>query len=137
MAYWLGPKVNTMVAIVIMWWLNWWTIYAWINIRVDRAIDWVHIYSTTVKAKRGRRTSRVRGRPRIRGKLLTCHAVMVFAATAKSLSIVTFDTDSGEVGIDNCVLEYILHVIGDFLGPMRECNKVVRDLEGAEPPTLK
>ena len=112
-------------------------LYAWINLKVENAVDKMHEYSTTIKVQRTKRKHRVRGRPRRKGRRLTCHAVMVFSAAAKSASITTFDTDSGEVGIDNRASGCFSHMINDFVGPMRDCNKVVKGFGGSRTSNVK
>ena len=112
-------------------------LYSWVNARIDVAVSKLHIYSTTVRIKRARRKSRLRGRPRRRGKALTCHTVMVFSAAARSRGITAFDTDSGEVGIDNRASGCFSHVISDFVGPMKDCNKVVKGFGGSRTSNVK
>ena len=111
--------------------------YTWTNARVERAIDKLHEYSTTIRIKRISKKSRGRGRPKRKGKVLTCHAVMVFSAAARSSNVTTFDTDSGEVGIDNRASGCFSHVISDFVGPMRDCNKVVKGFRGSRTSNVK
>ena len=105
--------------------------------KVEWIINQVHTYLTTIRVRRTSRKKRIRGRPKRRGRRLTCHAVMVFAATSKSSSIVTFDTDSGEVGIDNRASGCFSHVIGDFVGPMRDCHRVVKGFGGSRTSNVK
>ena len=113
------------------------TTYPWINERVESVIDKIHEYSTTIKVRRTSKKPRVRGRPKRRGKILTCHAVMVFSAAARSSNVTTFDTDSGEVGIDNRASGCFSHVISDFVGPLRDCNKVVKGFGGSRTSNVK
>ena len=99
---------------------------------MDKIVTLLHDYSTTIRTeKRKGNKRRFRGRPRQKGKTLTCNAVMVFAAAAKSTPSTTFDTDSGQVGIDNRASGCFSHVIEDFVGPMRDCNKVVKGFGGS------
>ena len=111
--------------------------YSWLNARIENVIDRIHEYSTTIRVRRIRKRSKVRGRPRRKGKLLTCHAVMVFSAAARSSNVVAFDTDSGEVGINNRASGCFSHVISDFVGPMRDCNKVVKGFGGSRTSNVK
>ena len=100
--------------------------YSWINTRVENAVDKLHEYSTIVRVRRVRKKPRVRGRPKRKGKRLTCHTVMVFSAAARSANVTTFNTDLGEVVINNWASDCFSHIISDFVGPMRDCNKVVK-----------
>ncbi len=105
---------------------------------METAIGKIHHYSTTVRVKRTRgRRKRMKRNPRRKGKVLTCQAVMVYAATAKRSSMTTFDTDSGDVGIDNRASGCFSHVITDFIGPMRDCNRVVKGFGGSRTSNVK
>ena len=114
-------------------------LYHWINNIVTSIIDPAHEYSTTIKVKRRKKRMRLRGRgrPRRRGRMLTTHAVMVLSAAAGSTRVAAFDTDSGEVGIDNCASGCFSHIIDDFVGPMRDCNKVVKGFGGSRTSNVK
>ena len=113
-------------------------VYAIMDGMADKIITLLHQYSTTVRTERRMSNKRrVRGRPRRKGRTLTCSAVMVFAAAAKSTPSTTFDTDSGQVGIDNRASGCFSHVIEDFVGPMRECNKVVKGFGGSRTSNVK
>ena len=87
---------------------------------------------TSFKHKKKKRN---KGTPR-RRKIM-CHAVMVFAATAKETNITNFDTDSAMIGIDNRASGCFSHVSTDFVGPMRECNKLVKGFGGTHTSNLK
>ena len=135
MASYLGHMINAMIGGTLS--SNAGRVYVWINAKVENAVDKMHEYSTTIKVRRVKKKLRVRGRPRRKGRRLTCHAVMVFSAAAKSAGITTFDTDSGEVGIDNRASGCFSHMISDFVGPMRNCNKVVKGFGGSRTSNVK
>ena len=124
--------------LIIIGQLNFQWIYWKINETMEIAISKIHHYSTTVRVKRNRgRRRRMKTSPKRKGKVLTCQAVMVYAATAKRSSMATFDTDSGEVGIDNRASGCFSHVITDFIGPMRDCNRVVKGFGGSRTSNVK
>ena len=112
-------------------------LYDWINSIVIGIIDAAHEYSTSVKVKRRKQRMSLRGRPRRRGRILTSHAVMVLSAAAGSTRIAAFDTDSGEVGIDNRASGCFSHVIDDFVGPVRDCNRIVKGFRGSRTSNVK
>ena len=89
-----------MVTVQIATTITWAQAYMTMNEGVIELVDRLHAYLITVRTWR-KKLRRIRGRPRRRGKSLTCHAVMVMAAAASASGVTTFDTDSGEVGIDN------------------------------------
>ena len=81
--------------------------------------------------------TRVRGRPRRRGRYPICQAVMVYAAAARASANSTFDTDSGTVGIDNRASGCFSHVIDDFVGPVRDCKRIVKGFGGSKTSNVK
>jgi hypothetical protein len=43
---------------------------------------------------------------------------------------VHFDTDSEQVGVDNCCTGCISHVMTDFVGELQACNKAIKGFGG-------
>ena len=83
--------------------------YHAMNIKVEAAVDRMHNYSTKVKTNRKRRR----------------------------MANSTFDTDSGTVGIDNRASGCFSHVIDDFVGPVRDCNRIVKGFGGSKTSNVK
>ena len=82
-----------------------------------------------------KRKKRKLGRPKRRR--LICHAVAVYASTIKAHRITRFDTDSATVGIDNRASGCFSHVSTDFVGPLRDSNRIVKGFGGTRTSSVK
>ena len=62
--------------------------------------------------------------------LVTCHAVAMQASKGKHSTEIHFDTDSGNIGLDNRASACISHEPTDFVGELRESNRVIKSFGG-------
>ena len=88
-------------------------------------------YDSFVPKRREKR----RKRGTIRRRLI-CNAMVVYAATARN-TITAFDTDSHTVGVDNRASACFSHVAQDFVGELKDCNKVVKGFGGSNTSNVK
>jgi len=101
--------------------------------------------STNLKIKRARRSARLKvndGKSRSLGnKLVRCvvlTAIMALQAQAKPFeTLVTFDADAKMVGIDDRASGCISHDETDFIGPLVDCNRVIKGYKGTKSYGLK
>ena len=96
--------------------------------------------STHVKLHKPKQSPRkqIRGRSRPKRRIpITSLAVMVLAASAKRSHKSVFDTDSAAVGIDNRASGCFSHVVTDFVGPLRDCHRVVKGFAGSRTSNVK
>ena len=99
---------------------------------------YIGIYITITYLQSPHRPPRRRkrsGRPPRRRIL--CHAVAVYAAAAKAQRITPFDRDSHMIGIDNRASGCFSHVSTDFVGPLRDSNKIVKGFGGSTTSAIK
>ena len=75
-----------------------------------------------------------KGRPRRR---LVCKAVAVYATTINAQRLTPFDTDSALVDFDNRASACFSHVSTDFVGPLRDCNRIVKGFGGTTTSAIK
>jgi hypothetical protein len=67
-------------------------------------------------------------------------AFVAVAMKAKGLvqaNSVTFDTNSGPIGVNNWCPGCILHRIEDFKGPMRDSNRSTKGFSGSQTTNIK
>ena len=86
--------------------------------------------------KVNKRRVRTKGGVRKRGRLV-CNAVMVYAATTNRHNVTHFDTDAAMVGIDNRASGCFSHKASDFIGELRDCNRVVKGFGGSSTSNVK
>ena len=82
-----------------------------------------------------KRKARFKGSPKRRRMI--CHAVAVYSSTLKAHRITTFDTDSNTIGIDNRASGCFSHVSTDFIGPLRDSNRIVKGFGGSKTSAVK
>ena len=58
------------------------------------------------------------------------HAVAMQASKGKHSTIMHFDTDAGNIGLDNRASACISHESTDFVGELRESNRVIKSFGG-------
>jgi hypothetical protein len=63
--------------------------------------------------------------------------VLCMHAQVSNSNISTFDTDSIPIGIDNRCTACISHKIGDFVGPLRDTNRIIRGFGGTKDKEIK
>ena len=96
----------------------------------------IYIYERNKQTSfKPKRRSRIRGGPKRRRIL--CHSVAVYASTIKAHRIVPFDTDSYTIGIDNRASGCFSHVSTDFVGPLRDSNRIVKGFGGSKTSSVK
>ncbi len=91
---------------------------------------------TYLPSKHKRRTQRRHTGSPPRRRLI-CNAVAVYASTIKAQRIIPFDTDSQMIGIDNRASGCFSHVSTDFVGPLRDTNKIVKGFGGITTSSVK
>ena len=89
-------------------------------------------FASTFTPKKKRRKL---GRPKYRRIL--CQAVAVYATTIKAQRITPFDTDSAHVGIDNRASGCFSHISTDFVGPLKDSNRIVKGFGGTRTSSVK
>ena len=82
-----------------------------------------------------KRKRRIVGSPKRRRIL--CQAVAVYASTIKAHRVTPFDTDSATIGIDNRASGCFSHVSTDFVGPLRDSNRIVKGFGGSRTSSVK
>ena len=125
-------------------WNYCWRLYMYGQKRLERFGSWIEESTTRTNIQRTHLT-RV---STIRKRLRTCHphtfhrprrtlvimTALAFSAQSKPLPqqerSVTFDTDSAPIGVDNRCSGCITHMIGDFEGPVRDCNRAIKGFGG-------
>ncbi|GFH52929.1 hypothetical protein CTEN210_09405 [Chaetoceros tenuissimus] len=80
-------------------------------------------------------TSKYDRRGKIAVSLLAMQAV-AFSTSFKGTRSTKFDTDSGDVGIDNRCSACISHKVDDFVGDLRETNRVIKGYGGTKTANL-
>ena len=58
------------------------------------------------------------------------HAVAMQASKGKHSTIMHFDTNAGNIGLDNRASACISHESTDFVGELRESNRVIKSFSG-------
>ena len=82
-----------------------------------------------------KRKSRYKGSPKRR--CMFCHSVAVYSSTLKAHRIIPFDTDSSHIRIDNRASGCFSHVSTDFVGPLRDSNRIVKGFGGSKTSSVK
>ena len=65
-------------------------------------------------------------------KLLVMSVLAMQVKPDKLDNTVVFDTDSGSVGIDNRCSACLSHDEGDFVGPLKDCNRSIKGFGGTK-----
>ena len=69
---------------------------------------------------------------------VVCMTALAMQATSNNyITNTTFDSDSSMIGIDNRCSACMSHVIEDFTGQMRECNKSIKGFGGSKVYNVK
>ena len=96
----------------------------------------IYIYERNIQNSfKPKRKSRRRGSPK-RCRIL-CQSVAVYASTIKAHRIIPFDIDSSAIGIDNRASDCFSHVSTDFVGPLRDSNRIVKGFGGSKTSSVK
>ena len=82
-----------------------------------------------------KRKYRNKGSPKRRRMI--CHSVAVYSSTLKAHRIIPFDTDSSHIGIDNRASGCFSHVSTDFVGPLRDSNRIEKGFGGSKTSSVK
>ena len=115
----------------------------WVRERVNMISD--VIYNKTLQLEIYLQRKCVK-RPKVRrhnsgrhhsAKIMCMTALAMQATTNNYIINTTFDSDSSTVGIDNRCSACMSHVIEDFTGQMRECNKSIKGFGGSKIYNVK
>ena len=68
---------------------------------------------------------------------ITCQAVAVYASTLKAHRVIQFDTDSASIGIDNRASGFFSHISKDFVGLLKDSNRIVKGFGGTSTSSVK
>ena len=82
-----------------------------------------------------KRKKRRKGSPKRRR--IICQSVAVYASTLRAHRITPFDTDSCTIGIDNRASGCFSHISTDFVGPLRDSNRIVKGFGGTRTSSVK
>ena len=114
--------------------LNWYTYLEFVlNLPFNLIIYIYEKYSQ--QSYNPKRKPRRKGSPKRRR--IMCQSVAVYASTLKAYRITPIDTDSCTIGIDNRASGCFSHVATDFVGPLRDSNRVVKGFGGSHTSSVK
>ena len=68
---------------------------------------------------------------------IVVNQVLCMHTQVNNSNISTFDTDSIPIGIDNRCTACISHKIEDFVGPLRDTNRIIRGFGGTKDKEIK
>ena len=133
---WFKNSLNVILCrkLSINYKLNWYSYFEYVlNIPFNVLI---YLYESNVQNSfKPKRKYKKKGRPKRRR--IICQSVAVYASTLRAHRITPFDTDSSTIGIDNRASGCFSHVSTDFVGPLRDSNRIVKGFGGSRTSSVK
>ena len=106
--------------------------YPWVQGLGETAVEWErHRKHTRWKCSDNQPAKEGYQYPQSRTHLVH-HAVAMQASKGKHSIETCFDTDSASIGLDNRASACISHQSADFVGPLRESNRVIKSFGGGK-----
>ena len=68
--------------------------------------------------------------------IMSVLAMQVKGKTDKHDNIVTFDTDSASIGVDNRCTACLSDQIDDFIGPLKDCQRAIKGFGGTKTTNI-
>ena len=92
---------------------------------------------TPTRRRPNQQRHKKRGPPWSKRKIILATSVIAIMSATKHQNTCMFDTDSVTIGIDNRASGCISYEPTDFIGPLRECNRVIKGYNGAVTTNIK